>query len=283
MKLIRMIECDLACGIRSEWWKFALFLAAILLHNISLLQKAIVYGEGGSSLTFGDYLANCLFGMDPVFIAPGQFFQLPGGWMLVILLACFSTLSYPCKNLRSIGQQLIASSGGRWIWWISKCFWVAAICGALIVAALVLTAAFVVATSGSCSMAVSASAMALMGSPQTAPLALEQSMAAFLLSFYLSLTALCLVQLAVSTLGNPIIGFASSVTILFFSCFFAEAFLLGNHLMAARSGAFVEHGFDPMYGTALSAMVCSASIVAGLALFDRKDLFEKARIHDSAS
>ena len=97
----------------------------------------------------------------------------------------------------------------------------------------------------------------------------------FIAGIPVALSALCLVQLAVSVNVNPLAAFAVTAAILFLSAFYLNDFALGTYLMIARSALVIHAGVDSAMGIGLSVLVGAAAVFVGGAAFARHDVLGK--------
>lgn len=224
------------------------------------LADCIVYALGGIKEPVQDEMSRLAF---------------PVAWVLFFMLLAYASLTYPRRDLDGFGRSIVVASGGRWVWWASKCIWVCA-CSLFVVLASVFGAcAAVVALGGELFGPLHAEVM------QVLPLdfgALRQApwdVVPFFFSAMAVVLAFSLVQLALSFLVKPVFAYAACVASLFVSVFASTPFLPGEHCMVARSGAFVDAGCDPCAGLLYAAGLAVLSFLCGGLLFAKSDIVGK--------
>lgn len=227
--------------------------------------------------TFGDLVAYVLAGkaeyhFDP-FVGVTNAFQVPWAWMFILMLMMAGTLWYPYRDLTGSGRAYVLAAGGRLPWWFSKCVWVvAATCCYWLVVALVLGLVSLVADFAW------APSLTAVGVALLEPAAAAQETPSVLWLVLLVLpvsSALALTQLVLSLVVSPLVAYAAVAAALFVSSFFASPWLLGNHLMAARSDGIVQGGVDTTAGLVLAALLCVAAVSVGAVIFCRMDILDK--------
>ena len=128
----KLIRYDIKVGFASTLKRY---LAALLLFPLMLLNfwleatavnnAALQNGDlqGVVRGSFGDLMLYTFGGMQKYIPEPGVAFQFPAFWMLLYLLLAYITLYYPFNDLEESGQNILVRSGGRRLWWFSKCIW----------------------------------------------------------------------------------------------------------------------------------------------------------------
>lgn len=90
-----------------------------------------------------------------------------------------------------------------------------------------------------------------------------------------ALSALLLIQLAISLLVRPILGFVSTMVILYGSAFFLSPWLIGNYLMVARTDVVRTAGVSVPMGILLSLSLILAAVLVGGFLFSRFNIINR--------
>ena len=98
------------------------------------------------------------------------------------------------------------------------------------------------------------------------------SLLGFVLLLPCAISALVILQLAISLLINSAAGFLTTVTLLLASAYYTSPLLLGDYLMAARLDIALTDGLIPANGAVLSiSLILVCSLVGGL-IFTRRDI-----------
>lgn len=100
-------------------------------------------------------------------------------------------------------------------------------------------------------------------------------LAPYLISAFLVLVTLAELQLMVALSAHPVVAFGACLAYLVGGYFAQSSFFLGNGLMLARWGGFVNTGVATKEILAVSAAVCVASCIVGMCVVDKIDIYEK--------
>ncbi len=276
----RMLAVDLRFGAREVAGRFAaaLLLMALL---VALFKLLTLQGDGSfPGLSFIDCLASLFGGMREYDPQHDQTFNIPASWLCVCLTGAFVVLSYPTRNLESIGARQCVAAGGRWCWWLSKCIWTVAC--AFLYWLLAVAVALAASAPGTLEegLTLSAATVDLLGffaAGDCAAYGGSRELLLFVAGIPFALSATYLVQLAVSVNANPLAAFAVTATLLFYAAFYLSPLLPGNYLMLARSDLVIHNGVDAGWGIALSVAAGAAAVLAGGKAFARHDLLGKER------
>ena len=236
-----------------------------------LVAKAL--GYGALSFSFGDSLAACAGGISIFDPERDLRFRFPAAWILMLLTIAYVTLSYPYRDLMGFGRSVLVASGQRRSWWLSKCAWVvaASLASCAVVAMVALAAPAVMGGAMSMRMGPEVPHALLFESAPDASLELLP----FVLSCCCMMVALCLMQLALSLVVRPVLGFCATASLLLGSAYAFLPALPGNYLMVARTSAVIAEGTDPLVGVGLAVVVAVASVVLGGIYFSRMDCLDR--------
>lgn len=278
--LLRLVLSDIRRGSRQIACRL---LACAALVNVLCFMMYTLVASGRTevaSLTFADYVASCFCGIDVRSTQDGGAFKLPAGWLCLCGLLAYIVLDYPSRDLKCVGSHVVAASGSRWHWWLSKCVWVVVMCGVSWAIALASCALWaILAGTGIAaydSFCLTPEVPALLGFQAPRVATEKANIAVYLFTMLVVLIALCLMQLSVSIGTAPIVGFAAVVTVLLLSALHANGLLLGNHLMLARSDLVTSSGFSCEAGVLLGLAVSVASVVLGGNAFVQRDIFGRS-------
>ncbi|HIR90311.1 MAG TPA: hypothetical protein IAC01_00795 [Candidatus Limicola stercorigallinarum] len=226
-------------------------------------------------LTLGDYCADVLKGMKPFSAAQFETFTVPVAWMLVMLLAFYTTVTFPSRNLAHFGGAQLAASGGRWTWWLAKCAWVVLSTCLYWLVALVALALVALVLGNDMTLNVSNGyALNVEYALNVAALP-PYNVLSFLASVPVMTCGLALVQLALSINTRPMVGFCSMIAVLVVSAFYLTPLLPGNYLMTARTACLFDYGMNPYAGMLLGILLGVVAVAAGGVAFKSKDVLER--------
>lgn len=294
-RFLNLLKCDVACGfacIAGRLVLIACICAAAMFVSWAKIQ--IRLPEAATSLTFGEALLCIWYGMLPYNPSEGEMFRFPMAWFCLLCAISFAIADYPSREIGGIGSAVIVSCVSRWAWWLAKCAWVVlAVLAGVAISALI---AFVweVAASGAFSLMVRPGVAAVLeagysydildasrlisegGAAQVARASAVLPIGEALLGLVVCLVGIALVQNAVSLLSHPIIGMAVTISILFVSAYFFEAWLPGEYLLLARTDVLLDSGdltgVQPLWGVGLGCLLAFSGIVAGGIAFTTKDI-----------
>ena len=126
MKFYRMLRYDMSNGYHKSIREFSiLFMIVILIcatfyihiYNNYHLQEYIPMG------TAADYLLYILKGVGKHNASITTGFKIPIEWLLVHLFVLHGVLSYPNRDLTTLGTVVLPRCQSRGVWWVSKCIW----------------------------------------------------------------------------------------------------------------------------------------------------------------
>lgn len=225
--------------------------------------------------TTADYFLSLIGGIGKVSFAPGEEtgFVMPVMWMIFVLWMQFTSLYYPFVDLHGIGKQIMAISGKRSIWWLSKCVWAAV--NTMVNYLLV----FVASTLSGICFGAKFSMQANYYLARELEMRIEHLTTTTTWSiwpvFFLTgaaLIAVILFQLTLSIALKPIFSYFILAAYMFAGTYIQSPWLFGNFMMGARSSVLATTGLDPGLGLLLSLWIAAISILAGFFLFNYKDV-----------
>lgn len=273
-RLLCCIKLDMVEGFRSAW---PCLIAAMVLQalNVVLLDSSLRAMACEVPISLVDCGTYALGGIKEPVQDEMSRLAFPVAWVLFFMLLAYASLTYPRRDLDGFGRCVVVASGGRWVWWTSKCLWVCAASFLVVFSSVFGACVAVVALGGELFGPLHAEAV------QVLPLdfgALRQEpwdVGPFFLSAMAVVLVFSLVQLAFSFLVKPVFAYAACVASLFVSVFISTPFLPGEYCMAARSGVFIDVGCDPYAGLLYAAGLAVLSFVSGGLLFAKSDIVGK--------
>ena len=274
----RMLAVDARYGVREVAGRFAA--ALLLLVFLVGMFKFLTLQKDGSfrDVSFTDCFAGLFGGMSEFDPKHDSNFNLPASWLCVCLMGAFIVLSYPAQNLESVGIKQCIAAQGRWCWWASKCIWTVAC--TFVYWMLAIAVALMASGIGDLSdgLTLSKETVDVLGFFAAADCGAYEGVSGALLfvaGIPIVLSALYLVQLAVSVNTNPLIAFAVTTALLFYAAYYLTPLSLGNYLMLARSDLVVHNGVNAGIGIVAAVVVGALAVVVGGRVFARHDLLGK--------
>lgn len=226
-------------------------------------------GFGKETATWGEWLLYVYGGMPKFIPAVGEPFVFPVRWMLIMVLASYSVLYYPFRDMDTIGLQLLVRSQSRRLWWMSKIIW-----------NIVYTCLFHFLMAGTgvfCSL--------FFGFPVSLKIELTMLQEMMKLDYegirwgiktmgfvavfvpMLISAAVNQTQMMLSLIIKPLYAFIVSIFIYLSSAYYQVIFLLGNYAMILRLEPVGESGLYPVAGWAVGAGLALASAGLGTYIF----------------
>ena len=278
MKFIKFFHLDFRRGMHTVW---RLYLCGTVLFSLLCLDfwnRSRIFLElyPGTSRSLGDLALYIFGGMKKFIPTPGAVFPFPTVWLLVMALACFSSLWYPLNDLYGFGKTLLTACQSRKRWYLAKAVW----CGVTVSLYFLLGWAVLLcgclAMGGKFTWTISPYMMELMEITDVAStveewrLTLQLTVLPWLVAVTLSQLQLCL-----SLWMQPVLGWVISIVVLLSSAYYASPFLLGNYAMALRDQQVLSGGVDCWVGAAYCLVLLLLSVLTGLVSFRHTDILGK--------
>ena len=92
----------------------------------------------------------------------------------------------------------------------------------------------------------------------------------------LTTIAICLVQICVSQIMGPIIGYIAVVVIMIMGVFFRSFLFIGNGFMALRNIMYTPEGGSLTLTVIADIVLIVVSVIAGYVSFGRMDILKKS-------
>ena len=278
MKFIKFFILDFRRGMHTVW---RLYLCGTILFSLLCLDfwnRSRIFLElyPDASRSLGDLALYIFGGMKKFIPTPGAVFPFPTVWLLVLTLACFSSLWYPLNDLYGFGKTLLTACQSRKRWYLAKAVW----CGVTVSLYFLLGWAVLLcgclAMGGKFTWTISPYMMELMEITDVAStvedwqLTLQLTVLPWLVAVTLSQLQLCL-----SLWMQPVLGWVISIVVLLSSAYYASPFLLGNYAMALRDQQVLSGGVDCWVGAAYCLVLLLLSVLTGLVSFRHTDILGK--------
>lgn len=276
--LFKFIFFDIKNGLLYKWKKVIFLLLipfgihALFLVKMQAFAKDIFVGAA-DNITYGDDILNLFCGMKEYHYTPNIPFIFPALWIFMLLFIAYLVASYPAENLQGIGKNMMALSGNRTTWWLSKSIWLMASIAAFFMVIYVSTFLFALAAHQKITTDVS----------EYTPLILDFSKEHFvappwnifkdMLSLPLVLLSICFVQMTLSLFIKPLLSFLVVASIIFLSAYFQHPLLIGNYAMLARSAQFADNGLNFWAGIFFLFFLIGLSYFVGWIRLKKMDIF----------
>ncbi len=278
MKFIKFIHLDFRRGMHTVWRLYLYGASLFALLCVDFWNRLRIFLElnPGTSHSLGDLALYVFGGMRKFIPSPQAVFPFPTVWLLVMALACFSSLWYPLNDLYGFGKTLLTACQSRSQWYLAKALW----CGmtvtlffligwaVLLVGCLIMGSEF--------TWDISPYMMELMELTDVASTVDEWHLALQLTVLpWLVTVALSQLQLCLSLWMQPVLGWVADIVVLLSSAYYASPFLLGNYAMALRDQQVLPSGVHGQVGIPYCLGVILLSIIAGLMSFRHTDILGK--------
>lgn len=265
----KLLAHDLRRGLlRRRYWLVPLF----FILPCFLCSKEL---EGlGVTGTAGDYLLYFFKG-SPVRKPGAEDFSIPVLWMLPFVGCLLLNMDYVLTDLSLFGQHIVARSGSRKAWYLSKCVWNAAACIMCFGTGILVITGFAL-LSGAQATVHNAPVVTRVFFSETLyeELALSGGKIAIMTiaAPIITVTALSMLEMTLSLFVKPVFSFLACLCILTLSLFVPEVWMLGNGAMAVRSAFVTRAGVSPLSSIVWGCIMILACIFTGLGKFRRVDI-----------
>ncbi len=267
------LRYDIQTGTFLAWKEFLFLIFVTLLIILTIYNnihsKAILLGK---EISWIDYLSGFFMGMKEYTADERNLsFNIPIPWLIIQIGYYLIIASYPRMDLKERGYQFIIRSGGKKIWWYSKCIWVCihTIIYYVIVYATTLVAAIVTGD------------LHLWNTKDVWGLGVyiltpgQLVLVLFIMPIIIAI-ALGILEMFLSFICNPLIALIVMLTICVASAYWYSPFLPGNYIMLIRNRwLFPQYHIRMICGIIYSVIIGTVSAVIGYYYFYRQDIYEK--------
>ncbi len=278
MKFIKFFILDFRRGMHTVWRLYLCGVALFALLCLDFWNRSRIFLElyPGTSRSLGDLALYIFGGMRKFIPNPSAVFPFPTVWLLVMALACFSSLWYPLEDLYGFGKTLLTACQSRRRWYLAKAMWCGVTVSLYFALGWVVLLLGCLAMGGKFTWTISPYMMELMEITDVAStveewrLTLQLTLLPWLVAVTLSQLQLCL-----SLWMQPVLGWVVSIVVLLSSAYYASPLLLGNYAMALRDQQVLVDGVIWQGGAAYCLGLLLLCVLAGLISFQHTDILGK--------
>lgn len=278
MRAVSAMRIDVRQGLVSVLPTLGMALLLFASIDGLLVFRYIELAEMGKEVTapsLGDCLVAIVAGSRPPEVASLDRVRLPVGWIAVVALGLYLTLTYPRASLSGFGSQLLVAGQSRRGWWLAKCVWVLLCDASLALIALAVAAVVCAAAGGEFSLSLQPGLPSLLGLSSREFLVTFGSAVPYLAQAVLALFAVSMAQLALTLFLGPTMSYLTLVVLLVASTLWSGLPFVGDLLMWSRSEAAVPGGIGVVTGCAAACLIGAASMIVGGVRFSRMDIVDK--------
>lgn len=278
MKFIKFFHLDFRRGMHTVWRLYLCGTVLFALLCLDFWNRSRIFLElyPGTSRSLGDLALYIFGGMKKFIPTPGAVFPFPTVWLLVMALACFSSLWYPLEDLYGFGKTLLTACQSRKRWYLAKAMWCGVTVSLYFALGWVVLLLGCLAMGGKFTWTISPYMMELMEITDVAStveewrLTLQLTLLPWLIAVTLSQLQLCL-----SLWMQPVLGWVVSIVALLSSAYYASPLLFGNYAMALRDQQVLANGVIWQVGVLYCLGLLLLCVLAGLISFQHTDILGK--------
>ena len=271
------IRYDIINGIVHQWKKFLLIAVVYAVLITEFLVRCNLKHYMGEYTT-SDIILWMFKGM--TWITDGQKdINIPTAYILPNILIAFVIGNYPFKDINGYGGMILMRSGKKSVWWFSKCIW--AVITAVVTYAVFIVETVAVSLAGGklslqvnkdiCCKVLGYNKMYIVNNTNLTRLAVYMIAVGLITTI-----AICFVQICVSQIMSPLIGYIVVVMILIMGVFFKSFAFIGNGFMAIRNILYTPEGGDMTLTVAVDIVLIIVSSVVGYFSFKRMDILKRS-------
>ena len=280
MKYIKLFWFDIRNGLLRNPMLFAAPVVIALAACMDLTNRVSAWNDHScftveTNGSFADHMMYVYGGMDRP--EPGNLFIFPVRWAVVFLVLPFITLNYPYKDIQGLGQQILTRTGGRIVWWLSKCLWN--------ILSVLVYHGFIFGTTALFSIVMKCSVPGEINK-DLQYIAFHISISSFMsddapwpltILVIPVLVSLCinLLQMTLALFMKPIFSFLAIAFLMVSSAYFLSPYLIGNYAMSIRYDMVVKGGVSTDAGIVISLALIIISIGVGMIRFHQYDILNE--------
>lgn len=278
MRFFKLFYLDFRRGIHSVWRLYMCEALLFILLCIDFWNRSRIFLEiyPGTNRSIGDTALFVFGGMRKFVSGIGTVFPFPTVWILVMSLACFSSLWYPLNDLYGFGKTILTTGQSRTRWYLAKAFWCGIAVTMYFLLGWIILCLSCLITGTQFTWTISPYMMELLElSEVSSPIeewhiALQMTVLPWVIALALSQLQLCL-----SLWIQPALCWMISVVILLSSAYYANPVLPGNYAMALRDRQILSDGVNSSIGFQYAAGVILICLFVGVLSFKHADILGK--------
>lgn len=269
--MLKLVVYDIKCGIIQNWKKFLCLIIFFVLSNIFFTYQIRSFGHIYDTMikpTWMDYMINSFHGMakyDPLSHTP---FDLPVISIGLVIIITYIIGDYIGKSMKKDGIQILIRSGSRNKWMISKMIW----CFITTVMMFIIIYGIDFAFSGGGFIRTDVICNRIIGFQ--IPEYINNSQLLFMLIIlpFFTMLAMAQIQLTLSLVFSPVIGFLITNIISFFSAYYTTPWLIGNYAMIQRNKMFIPDGISTDTALIVDVLIFLSMGIFQILYFKRKSI-----------
>lgn len=274
--LKKLLKQDFIQGYKSNIGKILFFMAIAVFSCIDFEnQREIVYynEQEVPVVSCMDFLMYLFAGMKPYVPSPTEGFSFPIKWFLLYSLLFYSTLYFPQKDLQTTGINVMARTGKRISWWISKCIWNGSFVLLAYIAMIGTVVTFCAWKDVPIEMDLSMiSIVDILRVEEPFHMIQKEAILTLTVLPFVTAMGISLFEMTLTLFVNPLFAFLIVEVVLVASAYSTVGIFVGNYMMAVRSEFILEEGYVMWQGFAIVGGLIVASIFIGCLKFKRYDL-----------
>lgn len=279
MRYIKLLHLDLKRTMRENIENLLYPLVLGALFGAEMWRALCCIQESGvhQTIALGDMILYAYGGMEEYLPIPGNSFEFPTIWFLVLGLSAFSVLNWPVRDLEGTGQFVMVQTNKKSRWWLSKCAW--NVCATLsfhmilflIFCMLCVTRGYALSLDFHMEFH-----RFLFGLPPEYidERGTELSLLAYFVPILFSI-ALNMLQMAMSLFLKPIYSYILVLSILLSSAYLLRPYMIGNYGMILRQDWLISNGVSIHTGILILLAIMIGSTLAGLWKIYHLDILKK--------
>lgn len=269
---------DLKIGFRKNIMCLLAAAAIVVTAGISFYFQILDEKSAGlelpRNLNSMDYFLHIFEGMRPFDQFSDDKFQLPITWFLFNMILFYFTGKYPYSEIyNNHGANVLMKGGSRKKWFLSKWAW-SIVCVLLYYfVAYIVVAIFCLAAKIPISFDIKPLEYQNLLSPVFKCTRID-TIKVMVLPIISSIAAVS-VQLVISLVTSPFMGFMFMAVLYISSAYYFSPFLIGNFSMLARNSIFCINGIEIIHAVIILTVIIILSLAAGIWIFLRQDIMER--------
>jgi len=275
-KIIRkLLKYDISWGILDKWKKYLAMLILSFIMTLVFIKTCefeYIHKTINSMPGFLDYLMNLFRGMKK-FIPDGKTqFDIPVEWMAVHLLIAFLIGNYIIDDLEKCGINIITRVRSRNKWIISKIIWNVLVVLAFYLVVYIGTIISALIKTEKLQLTLTQSVCSENFELYNVDVGQAKYLLAIIFLPILSSLAISQMQMFLSLVVKPTIGFLIVASILILSAYSMTPYLIANLSMVQRSEIFMKDGIGILTAIFMNIIIFTISIAGSIIYFNKKNI-----------